>query len=44
MDVYNVFNSQTGYNYVSNLQSTLFNTPGSFLSPRRVQISAKFQF
>lgn len=43
-DIYNVFNSQTGYNYVSNLQSTLFNTPGSYLSPRRVQISAKFQF
>ena len=44
VDVYNVFNSQTGYNYVSNLQSTLFNTPRSFLSPRRVQVSAKFQF
>jgi hypothetical protein len=44
VDVYNVFNSQTGYNYVSNLQSTLYNTPGSYLSPRRVQISAKFQF
>jgi hypothetical protein len=44
VDLYNVFNSQTGYNYVSNLQSTLFNTPQSFLSPRRVQISAKFQF
>ena len=44
VDVYNVFNSQTGYNYVSNLQSTLFNTPQSFLSPRRVQVSAKFQF
>jgi hypothetical protein len=44
VDVYNVFNTQTGYNYVSNLQSTLFNTPQSFLSPRRVQISVKFQF
>ncbi len=44
VDLYNVFNSQTGYNYVSNLQSTLFNTPQSFLSPRRVQISARFQF
>jgi hypothetical protein len=44
VDVYNVFNKQTGYNYVSNLQSTLFNTPQSFLSPRRVQVSAKFQF
>jgi hypothetical protein len=44
VDVYNVLNSQTGYNYVSNLQSTLFNTPQSFLSPRRVQVSAKFQF
>jgi hypothetical protein len=44
VDVYNVFNSQTGYNFVSNLQSTLYNTPASYLSPRRVQISAKFQF
>jgi hypothetical protein len=44
VDVYNVFNSQTGYNYVSNLQSTLFNTAQSFLSPRRIQVSAKFQF
>jgi hypothetical protein len=39
-----VFNTQTGYNPVSNLQSTLYGQMQSFLNPRRVQISAKFQF
>jgi hypothetical protein len=44
VDLYNVFNTQTGYNPVSNLQSTLYGQMQSFLNPRRVQISAKFQF
>jgi hypothetical protein len=44
VDVYNVFNVQTGYNFVSNLQSAQFGVPASYLNPRRVQISAKFQF
>jgi hypothetical protein len=43
-DLYNVFNSQTGYNYVQSIHSPLFNTPVSYLSPRRTQISVRFQF
>ena len=43
-DLYNVFNIQTGYNYVQSAHSTLFGTPASYLSPRRVQVSARFQF
>jgi hypothetical protein len=43
-DLYNIFNSQTGYNYVQSVNSPLFNTPVSYLSPRRTQISVRFQF
>ena len=43
-DLYNVFNSQTGYNYVQSVNSPLFNTPASYLSPRRTQISVRFTF
>ncbi|MCX6544777.1 MAG: carboxypeptidase-like regulatory domain-containing protein [Acidobacteria bacterium] len=44
VDLYNVFNTQTGYNYVASSHSSLFGTPASFLSPRRIQVSARFQF
>jgi len=44
IDVYNVFNTQTPYNYVSNLQSAQFNQPLSYLNPRRTQVSVKFSF
>jgi hypothetical protein len=43
-DLYNAFNTQTGYNYVQSMHSTFFGTPASYLSPRRVQLSARFQF
>lgn len=43
-DLYNVFNTQTGYNYVQSVHSPLFNTPVSYLSPRRTQISVRFTF
>jgi hypothetical protein len=43
-DLYNVFNTQTGYNYVQSIHSPLFNTPVSYLSPRRTQVSIRFTF
>jgi len=43
-DLYNVFNTQTGYNYVQSVHSASFGLPVYFLSPRRVQVSARFQF
>jgi hypothetical protein len=43
-DLYNVANSQTGYNYIQSIHNPLFNTPASYLSPRRTQISIRFQF
>ena len=43
-DLYNVFNTQTGYNYTASMHDPTFNQPQSFLSPRRIQISARFQF
>ncbi|MCX6539354.1 MAG: carboxypeptidase regulatory-like domain-containing protein [Acidobacteria bacterium] len=43
-DLYNVTNTQTGYNYTSGMHSSTFNQPQSFLSPRRIQVSARFQF
>ena len=43
-DLYNVLDSQTGYNYVQSFHSPLFGTPASYLSPRRTQISIRFTF
>ncbi len=43
-DLYNVFNSQTGYNYIQSIHNPLFGTPASYLSPRRTQISVRFTF
>ncbi|MEI6667866.1 MAG: carboxypeptidase regulatory-like domain-containing protein [Acidobacteriota bacterium] len=43
-DLYNVTNTQTGYNYIASMHSPLFGTPASFLNPRRIQLSARFQF
>ncbi len=44
MDLFNVFNSQTGYNYNPNAHSSLFGQPRSWYDPRRVQVAARFQF
>ena len=43
-DLYNVFNTQTGYNYTQSVHSSNYGKPVSYLSPRRVQLSARFQF
>jgi hypothetical protein len=52
MDVFNVFNSQTGYNYDPRTHTggsavtlnPLFGTPQSYYDPRRAQITARFMF
>ncbi len=43
-DVYNVTDSQTGYNYQPSFHSPLFGTPQSWYAPRRLQLTARFQF
>ncbi len=43
-DVYNVTNSQTGYNYQPSLHSPLFGQPRSWFAPRRLQLSVRFTF
>ena len=44
VDVYNVTNSQTGYNYMPSLHSPLFGQPQSWYAPRRLQVAARFEF
>ncbi|PHR90858.1 MAG: TonB-dependent receptor [Robiginitomaculum sp.] len=43
-ELFNVFNSQTGYNIQSRVNSTGFGDPRSLFNPRRLQISAKARF
>lgn len=43
-DLYNLFNSQTGYNYNPYTHSAGFGDPRSFYNPRRIQIAAKYAF
>jgi hypothetical protein len=43
-DVYNITNSQTGYNYMPSVHSPLFGTPQSWFAPRRLQVAVKFMF
>jgi hypothetical protein len=44
LDVYNLFNSQTGYNIEPRVHSAGFGEPQSFFDPRRVQIALRVQF
>jgi len=44
LDVYNLFNSQTGYNIEPRLHSAGFGQPQSFFDPRRVQLAFRLQF
>ena len=44
LDVYNVFNKQTGYNVQSSVHSALFGQTQSFFSPRRAQFGVRMQF
>ena len=43
-DVYNITNSQTGYNYMPSVHSPLFGTPQSWYAPRKLQVTARFIF
>jgi hypothetical protein len=43
-DLFNVFNTQTGYNIDPREHSATFMEPRSFYDPRRFQIAARIQF
>jgi hypothetical protein len=44
VDVYNLFNSQTGYNIEPRVHSAGFGQPQSFFDPRRVQVTFRLLF
>jgi hypothetical protein len=44
VDLFNVFDKQTGYNYQPSVHSSTFGTPRSYYSPRRVQVAFRLQF
>jgi len=43
-DVFNVFNSQTGYSFEPRVHNSAFGTPRLFFDPRRAQLAARLQF
>jgi hypothetical protein len=44
LDLYNVFDKQTPYNYNPAFHSSTFQQPQSFFAPRRLQLAARLQF
>jgi Carboxypeptidase regulatory-like domain len=42
--VFNVFNSQTGYNIQPNFSAADFGKPRTFYDPRRLELTARFEF
>jgi hypothetical protein len=42
--VYNVFNSQTGYNIQPNFNAAGYGLPDSYYDPRRLEITVRFRF
>jgi len=44
IDLYNVFNKQTGYNVDPQAHSSTFGLPRTYFAPRRVQVAVKFAF
>ena len=44
VDLFNVFNSQTGYNFESRVHNAGFGNPQSFFDPRRIQVAFRFLF
>jgi hypothetical protein len=44
VDLFNVFNSQTGYSYDPGAHSSTFGVPRSYYDPTRVQVAARFHF
>jgi hypothetical protein len=43
-DLFNVFDTQTGYNIQPAFHNSSFGQPRLFYDPRRLQIAARFQF
>lgn len=44
LDVFNVYDKQTGYNIQDNFNSANFGQPQTFYDPRRFQLSVRFEF
>jgi hypothetical protein len=44
VDLFNVFDKQTGYNYDPAFHSATFGTPRTYWDPRHMQLTARFQF
>ena len=44
VDLFNVFNSQTGYNFDPRSHAAGFGNPTSFFDPRRIQVAFRFLF
>ena len=44
VDVFNLYDNQTGYSYNPFLTSTQFNTPRAYFDPRRLQIAFRARF
>ena len=44
VDLFNVFDKQTGYSYDPAAHSAVFGTPRSYYDPRRVQVALRVQF
>jgi hypothetical protein len=44
VDVFNLFNSQTGYNIEPRIHAAGYGQPQSFFDPRRVQVAFRFMF
>ena len=44
VDLFNVFNKQTGYNIQPVAQSSVFGQPRAYFDPRRIQIAARILF
>jgi hypothetical protein len=43
-DLFNVFNTQTGYNIQQAVHQPTYGTPRSYFDPRRMQVAARFLF
>jgi hypothetical protein len=43
-DLFNVFDTQTGYNVEAQVHNSLFGTPRNFFDPRRLQVAARLFF
>jgi hypothetical protein len=44
VDLYNILDNQTGYEIQSNVYSSGFGEPISYIRPRRIQVALKYQF